>query len=194
MLLNRRHKVRHPKKVQFLVQRGVMQNRVSIDERPVIVSTRMEPGHWEGDSMVSRKSSVALNTMVERTSGLVCISKLRDITSKETARVIVRRLGRIPQRLRRTLTLDNGFENARHEKIAKTVATQIYFAHPYHSWERGTNENTNGLIRWYLPKGTDFAAIPERTISLIEYRLNTRPRKRLGWRTPLEAFNSLVLH
>mgnify|MGYP001572134419 CR=1 FL=1 len=132
--------------------------------------------------------------MVERTSGLVLISKLKDCTGKETARVVVRRLGRIPRPLRRTLTLDNGFENARHEEITKTLAMQVYFAHPYHSWERGTNENTNGLIRWYLPKGTDFAMIPEEMISSIEYKLNTRPRKRLGWRTPLEAFNSLALH
>lgn len=194
MLLKRRHKTRHPKKIPFLVQGGVMQNRISIDARPAIVDARMEPGHWEGDSMVSRKSSTALNTIVERTSGLVFISKLKDGTGKETARVVTRRLCRLPQRLRRTLTLDNGFENARHEEIAKTLATQIYFAHPYHSWERGTNENTNGLIRWYLPKGTDFATIPEETISLIEHRLNTRPRKRLGWRTPLEVFNSLMLH
>jgi IS30 family transposase len=192
--LKRRHKVRYRKKTLFLVQKGVMRNRVSIDARPAIVDTRREPGHWEGDSMVSRKSLAALNTMVERTTGFVFISKLRDTTGKETARVVVRRLCRIPQRLRRTLTLDNGFENARHEEIARTLTTQIYFAHPYHSWERGTNENTNGLIRWYLPKGTDFATIPEHTISSIEYRLNTRPRKRLGWRTPLEAFNSLLLH
>ena len=194
MLLKRRHKTRHPKHIPYAVKRGVMQNRISIDARPALVNARQEPGHWEGDSMVSRKSRAALNTMVERTSGLVFISKLENITGKETSRVVQRRLRRIPQRLRRTLTLDNGFENARHEEITKKLATQVYFAHPYHSWERGTNENTNGLIRWYLPKGTDFATIPEETISSIEYKLNTRPRKRLGWRTPLEVFNSFLLH
>ena len=155
---------------------------------------RQEPGHWEGDSMVSHKSTVGLNTLVERTTGLVFISKLQDSTGKETTNAVVRRLKRIPRTLRRTLTLDNGFENTGHENMQKSLNTKVYFAHPYHSWERGTNENTNGLIRWYLPKGTDFATIAKETISLIEYKLNTRPRKRLGWRTPLEAFNSLVLH
>ena len=94
--------------------------------------------------------------------------------------------------MRKTITLDNGHENAGHEEIAKRVGMNIYFAHPYHSWERGTNENTNGLIRWYLPKGTDFATVSEERIQEIECRLNTRPRKRLGWRTPLEVFNQSV--
>lgn len=192
--LKRRHKVRHRKTVPYLVNRGPFYNRVSIDERPLSVNNRQEPGHWEGDSMVSRKSSVRLNTLVERTSGLVFISKLNDGTGKETARTIIRRLARVPQRLHKTLTLDNGFENTRHEEIARTSAMNVYFAHPYHSWERGTNENTNGLIRWYLPKGTDFATIPEETVRSIEKQLNSRPRKRLNWLTPLEVFNSLVLH
>jgi len=100
---------------------------------------------------------------------------------------------RIPKVLRRTLTLDNGPENAKHERIANLTGMDIFFAHPYHSWERGTNENTNGLIRWYLPKGTDFSAVPERTLQEVEHRLNTRPRKRLDWRTPEEVFNSFLL-
>ena len=192
--LRRRHKVRHPKKIPYVVEKGALRERISIDERPAEVDERSIPGHWEGDSVVSRQSLVRLNTLVERTSGLVRISKVSDGSGKETTWAVIRRLCRIPRRLRKTLTVDNGFENAGHKDIRKFLGTDVYFAHPYHSWERGTNENTNGLIRWYLPKGTDFATIPETVISEIEYRLNTRPRKRLDWQTPLEVFNSFVLH
>lgn len=192
--LRRRHKVRHPKKIPYVVEQGALRERVSIDERPSEVLERRIPGHWEGDSVVSRKSAVRLNTLVERTSGLVRISKIANGSGKETTQAVIRRLRRIPRCLRKTLTVDNGFENAGHKGIKQVLGTDVYFAHPYHSWERGTNENTNGLIRWYLPKGTDFATIPDTVISAIEYRLNTRPRKRLGWQTPLEVFNSFVLH
>jgi IS30 family transposase len=177
-----------------VIEKGALRERISIDERPPEVLDRRIPGHWEGDSMVSRQSSSRLNTLVERTSGLVCISKIPNGSGKETTRAVIRRLCRIPKRLRKTLTVDNGIENAGHRDIGTSLGTNVYFAHAYHSWERGTNENTNGLIRWYLPKGTDFATIPEAVIDEIEYRLNTRPRKRLYWQTPLEVFNSFVLH
>lgn len=192
--LRRRHKVRHPKKIPYVIEKGALRERISIDLRPDEVDERDIPGHWEGDSVVSKKSLVRLNTLVERTSGLVCISKIANGSGKETTRAVIRRLRRIPRRLRKTLTVDNGFENAGHKDISGSLGTDVYFAHPYHSWERGSNENTNGLIRWYLPKGTDFATIPETVISEIEYRLNTRPRKRLDWQTPLEVFHSFVLH
>lgn len=192
MCLKRRHKVRHPKYVPCTVAKGPIQNRVFIDERPGEVAQRVMLGHWEGDSMVSRQSLVGLNTLVERVTGLVYISKIKNTTAKETTRVVTQRLQSIPRRLRKTLTLDNGHENAGHGDIAQKLNTKIFFAHPYHSWERGTNENTNGLIRWYLPKRTDFATVSEERIREIEYRLNTRPRKRLGWRTPLEVFTQGV--
>lgn len=192
--LRRRHKVRHPKRIPYVIKKGALRERVSIDERPSEVEDRSIPGHWEGDSVVSRKSAVRLNTLVERTSGLVYIFKLKNGSGQETTQAVIRRLRRVPRCLRKTLTVDNGFENAKHRGIKQTLGIDVYFAHPYHSWERGTNENTNGLIRWYLPKGTDFATIPEALVKDIEYRLNTRPRKRLGWQTPLEVFNSLVLH
>lgn len=194
VLLRRRHKVRRPRKLRYAIEQGALRNRISIDERPPIVDRRKQPGHWEGDSIVSKQSSVGLNTLVERTSGLVCISKIKNGSGKETARAVIRRLQRIPRNLRRTLTLDNGFENAGHQEIAYQTGAVVYFAHPYHSWERGTNENTNGLIRWYLPKKIDFATIPVEAVAEIEYRLNSRPRKRLKWRTPLEVFNTYLLH
>lgn len=187
--LKRHHKARKPKKVPYPAQKGCITNRIWIDERSPLVELRREQGHWEGDSMVSKKSSVGLNTLVERVSGVVLISKLRDSTKDETTRAVVQKLGILPRNLRQTLTVDNGHENAGHIEITHTIGTLCYFAHPYHSWERGTNENTNGLIRWYLPKGTDFATVGDERIREIEIKLNNRPRKRLGWRTPYEVFN-----
>ena len=192
MCLKRRHKIRHPKFVPFKESKGPIQNRVFITERPGEVDARIAVGHWEGDSMVSRQSLAGLNTLVERVTGLVFITKIKDTTAAETAQAVAERLALLPQWMRQTMTVDNGHENANHEQIAKTLGIKIYFAHPYHSWERGTNENTNGLIRWYLPKKTDFATIADERIREIEHRLNTRPRKRLGWRSPLEAFNQRV--
>jgi IS30 family transposase len=122
----------------------------------------------------------------------VLITKIQNATGAETKKVVVKRFKRLSVELRKTITVDNGSENAEHEEISKILNIKIFFAHPYHSWERGTNENTNGLIRWYLPKGTDFATISDERIKDIERHLNTRPRKRLGWRTPLEVFNQGV--
>ncbi len=159
---------------------------ISIEERPKEVEKRLILGHWEGDSMVSMKSTVGLNTLVERKSGLVLISKIRNKTKEETSNTVINRLKNIPCK---TLTLDNGTENFGYEEIQKELQISCYFAHPYCSGERGTNENTNGLIRYYFPKGTDFALIEEDTIQAVERALNNRPRKRLGWKTPLEVFN-----
>lgn len=192
LYLKRGHKVRKPKFVPFQEEKGAIKDRVFIDARPKEVDERIQPGHWEGDSMVSRKSLVGLNTLVERVTGLVCITKILNTTAVETTRAVTKRLSRFPQRMRRTITVDNGHENAGHKKIAEEIKVKVFFAHAYHSWERGTNENTNGLIRWYLPKGTDFAMVSDKRIREIERRLNTRPRKRLGWKTPLEVFNQSV--
>lgn len=139
--------------------------------------------------MVSRKSTVALNTLVERKTGLVFITKVVDGTAASTRIAVEARLGMLPSSLRKTLTLDNGSENACAPELQTALGIDCYAAHPYSSWERGTNENTNGLIRWYLPKGTDFALVDDATIKAIETELNNRPRKRLGWRTPLEAMS-----
>lgn len=190
--LKRRHKARKSKFVPYTEEKGPIKNRVFIDVRPAEVDQRRAPGHWEGDSIVSRQSLVGLNTLVERVTGLVFITKIKNTTAAVTTNVVTKRLAPLPRSMRKTITFDNGHENAGHEKIAEEIGTNIYFAHPYHSWERGTNENTNGLIRWYLPKGTDFATVSEERIQEIEYRLNTRPRKRLRWQTPLEVFNRCV--
>ena len=186
--LKRRHR-RREKKGMRKGQRIFKPKGFSIEERPKEVDRRKTLGHWEGDSVVSRKSKVGLNTLVERKTGLVLISKIKNGTANETANTVVKRLQNFPCK---TLTTDNGTENFAYEKIQDELKISCYFAHPYCSGERGTNENTNGLIRWYLPKGTDFATISDETLKAIENTLNNRPRKRLGWKTPLEAFNECV--
>lgn len=185
--LRRNHKKRVKKSYLRRSKRSNISNRMPIESRPQEVEERKVLGHWEGDSVVSMKSKVGLNTIVERKSRFVLISKLNDKTAEETKKAVVLRLGTFPPSLRKTLTLDNGSENAYHQKITEQIGTKCYFANPYHSWERGTNENTNGLIRWYLPKGTDFANVSEADIRNIEWLLNTRPRKTLNYKTPIEV-------
>lgn len=142
--------------------------------------------------VVSKGNRDGINPLVERKTGLVFITKVRDKTTRSTTTAIASRLAPLPPPLKTTLTLDNGFENGDWQGIEQQASTRVFFAHPYHSWERGTNENTNGLIRWYFPKGTNFATIPDETIQAVEQALNSRPRKRLGWKTPLETFNESV--
>jgi IS30 family transposase len=186
--LKRRHKQRQRKGMRKY-QRIFKHKGLSIEMRPREVEKRRNVGHWEGDSMVSRKSKVGLNTLVERKTGLVLISKIQNGTALETANTVI---GRLKDFSPKTLTVDNGTENFAYQQIENNLQISCYFAHPYCSGERGTNENTNGLIRHYFPKGTDFATISNEDISRVEYILNTRPRKRLGWKTPLEVFNQSV--
>jgi transposase, IS30 family len=161
----------------------------SIDERPKEVEQRKTVGHWEGDSVESIDHKPGINTLVERKVGLVFISKLKNKSSRATTNVMIERFKYIPEKLKRTVTLDNGFENGDWEGIESETGLKCYYAHPYHSWERGTNENTNGLIRDYFPKKTDFDLITDEEIQWVEYQLNSRPRKRLNWLTPLEAWS-----
>jgi IS30 family transposase len=186
-LLRRAHKKRKNKSIGRKVRKTTIPNRIPIDDRPKSVESRRQYGHWEGDSLISRKSKAALNTLVERKSRLVLITKLSRKSADETNQAVIDRLKKLPAKGRQTLTLDNGTENAKHEALSARLGIKCYFARPYASWERGTNENANGLIRWYLPKGTDFRKITSEQIARIEYLLNSRPRKCLGYRTPTEV-------
>lgn len=185
--LKRRHRLR-ANKAGRRAWRLMKPHHPSIDIRPSIVEARSRIGDWEGDTVESRDHKPGINTLVDRKTGLVCITKLRDRTSENTTEAVMRRLSLLPPRLRHTLTLDNGPENSDWKTIQQGLDTAVFYAHAYHSWERGTNENTNGLIRYYFPKKTDFTMISETELSRVEWELNTRPRKRLGWRTPLEVF------
>lgn len=184
--LRRRRKRRIPHGVRRC-QRVLAPHGPSIDTRPDVVNVRARLGDWEGDSVESIAHKPGVNTVVERSSGLVLITKLSDRTTKATVTALGKRFREMPPLLKHTLTLDNGFENGNWRGIEAATGLSCYFAHPYHSWERGSNENTNGLIRDYFPKKTDFTIIPDEQLTYVERQLNERPRKRLGYLTPNEV-------
>jgi transposase, IS30 family len=166
--------------------RGHIRNRVSIDQRPVVVEERSRLGDWELDTIHGHGRN-GLLTAVERKAGLVRLSK---VDRRGAAEVGSAATGRLASDLVLTLTADNGKEFADHEQISRKLEADFYFAHPYSSWERGSNENTNGLVRQYFPKGTDFDEIEPWEVQWVEDRLNNRPRKRLDWATPNEVYYS----
>jgi IS30 family transposase len=185
----RRKRKRRIRKGARRCQRIFKSKGTSIDERPEIVNERKRIGDWESDSVESKDHKPGINTLVERQTGLVLISKLFDKTSKSTTTAIVKRLNYLSLQVKQTITFDNGTENSNWSEIERKTNAKTYFCNPYRSWERGTNENTNGLIREYFPKKTDFTTIPDREIKRVEIELNNRPRKRLNYKTPLEAFS-----
>lgn len=189
--LRRSRKRRQPKNSRK-GQRIFKPNGVSIEEREEVVNTRQRYGDWEGDTVESCNHLPGVNTLLERKSGLYLVTKVKDKTSKSTREAVVKRMYNIPKHLKHTITLDNGPENRDWRPLQKSTKLKVYFANPYHSWERGSNENANGLLRQYFPKGTDFATISDIELSLVEYLINTRPRKRLGYKTPLEIWSVAV--
>lgn len=183
-----RHKV-HSYRNRSLTQdnRGRIKGAVSIDDRPSVVDERSRIGDWEMDLIIGKPSGPALLTMVDRKSRFTLIAKVPNKTSEAVALQIMAKLLAHRTRLH-TLTFDNGKEFAAHAMIDEILDCNSYFAHPYSSWERGLNENTNGLIRQYFPKGTDFKFITEKQISEVETKLNTRPRKCLDRKIPSSIF------
>ena len=165
---------------------STIKNRVSIDNRPEYINNRTEIGHWEADTMVSKQSKNVIQVLFERKIKLLKVSKLENRTAKEMSDGIIKQLKKNPDYLIKSITYDNGKENAYHEKTNKSLNTKSYFCNPYHSWEKGGVENSNGLIRRYLPKKTDFALIDYEYIKKIENLLNNRPRKSLDYKTPNE--------
>jgi IS30 family transposase len=190
-LLPRSHKTRKRKYTDKTGPKTKIFNRTSIEQRPSIVNERKEPGHWETDTMVCKSNIPAINTTVERVTRFAIISKLNRKNAYNKACSLIDRLSQINPELRRSITYDNGTENAGHTMINHSLGTKSYFAHPYHSWERGCNENINGLIRRFIPKKTDLYSIAEEQLVEIEHKLNNRPRKCLNYRTPFEAASSL---
>ncbi|MDE2117793.1 MAG: IS30 family transposase [Betaproteobacteria bacterium] len=168
-------------------RRGIIPNRQSIEERPVIVEERSRIGDWEADTIIGKNHRQAIVSLVERKSGFTLIRKVKRKTARAVRKAAVSLLK--PHRDKvHTVTSDNGREFSEHEQIAKALQADFYFAHPYASWERGTNENTNGLIRQYFPKSRDFTTITQQEINAAMKRLNNRPRKRLGFLTPSQVF------
>jgi IS30 family transposase len=164
-------------------------NQVSIDNRPQHIELRNEVGHWEGDLVIGKNHKSAIGTIVERKTRFTLIVKLESKKAGEVANEFSKILNKLNPIYKKTMTYDNGIEMARHEKITKNTGMKIYFAHPYSSWERGTNENTNGLIRRYLPKGTNFNEIHINQLQIIQEKLNNRPRKIIGYKTPKEMMD-----
>ena len=166
-------------------------NRVGIEKRPAQVDTRTTCGHWEGDTIVGKNNDGFILTLVERVSRLLHAVKLQTKKAPDTAQAVVETLLDRPASWLKTITYDNGTEFAAHEYMTEQLGTAIYFAAPYSAYQRGTNENTNGLIRRYLPKSTCFASLTQRQLDTIVEKINNRPRKCLGYRTPNEVFNEI---
>jgi len=173
-------------------RRGQIAEMISITERPAEVADRTIPGHWEGDLILGRGHQSALGTLVERTTRTVPLVRLpaRDATS--VRRAFTRKLKHVPKQMKLLLTYDRGKEMTEHRLFTRDTQMAVYFAHPQSPWERGTNGNTNGLIRQYFPKGTDFNEVSAYQIRKVQDRLNGRPRKVLNWQTPFEAFDELL--
>lgn len=168
-------------------RRGKLKATADISGRPAIVETCGRFGDWEGDTIVGRRRQGGLVTLVERKSGFARIGVVRQLRSKNVRRSMRRLAGELPPGLRHTLTLDNGKEFAGHQGVARSTGLAIYFARPYHAWERGRNEHFNGLVRQYFPKGTDLSRIGAAEVRHVLDQLNDRPRQRLGYRTPREV-------
>lgn len=169
--------------------RGLIPCRIDIDERPAVVAERSRIGDWEADTIVGAEHKGAILSLVERVSRYTLLKKLDAATAETTGAAIITKM-QPHRKLVHTITSDNGKEFAEHQRVAKKLQTGFYFAKPYHSWERGLNENTNGLVRQYFPKGTPFAKVSSEEVERVQNLLNSRPRKTLGFKSPNEVFSA----
>jgi IS30 family transposase len=174
-------------------RRGRIAGMVNIAQRPPEALDRAVPGHWEGDLITGAENKSAIGTLVERCTSYVMLLHLPNSHGADDVQAaMVEAMSRLPQTLRRTLTWDQRQEMANHAAIAKATQLDIYFCDPHSPWQRATNENTNGLLRQYFPKSTDLSGYHPDYLEFVAAQLNTRPRKRLGWRTPAEALDQLL--
>lgn len=180
----RRRAKKYMKRINGKTRRGQIIGRIGIENRPPIVESRTRIGDWEADTIVGKAHQGAIVSLVERKTRYTCLIKVERATAEAVQTAITTALAPFPVH---SITFDNGKEFAQHLAIAEALKTQTFFARPYHSWERGTNENTNGLVRQYIPKKTDFANISHEDVEKVEYLLNTRPRKCLDYNIPVRA-------
>jgi IS30 family transposase len=173
--------------------RGRIPACTSIEGRPAVVDRRARYGDWEGDTLVGAGRRGGAVSLVERKSGYLLLGRIENLQAATVRQSATELYRSTPPALRKTLTLDNGKEFTEHRELAAETSLTVLFAQPYCAWQRGTNENTNGLIRQYFPKGTDLARIPKQRFTRVQHRLNNRPRKRLGYRTPLEVLAPRLL-
>lgn len=192
-LLRKAHKTRKSR-AQGTDRRGTLPNMTSIHLRPIEVAARIVPGHWEGDLIKGAGNRSAVGTLVERKSRYLILVKLRDASAEAVLDSFTQRFRHVPACVRKTLTYDQGREMAKHETLAKRLKIDVYFADPHSPWQRPTNENTNGLVRQYLPKGLDLAPFSQGYLNAIARELNDRPRKCLAFETPLEVFAREIMN
>jgi IS30 family transposase len=191
--LRQGHKARRPRG-RGQDRRGGLKHMTSIHDRPAEVADRTVPGHWEGDLIKGAGNRSAVGTLVERTSRYVVLARMDGTGADAALEAFTRKFRRLPAEVRKTLTYDQGKEMARHEELARRVSIQVYFADPHSPWQRPSNENANGLIREYLPKGMDLSGVSQAHLNAIARRLNERPRKVLGFKTPTEVFQHEILN
>lgn len=189
--LRRRHKKRRKQRRYGAGQR-FRAGRLGIDQRPEVVAGRQRFGDWEGDTIQGKPGTGCVATMVERKSRYLVATKLENKKAATLTEKCIKAFGHIPRKMRQTLTLDNGSEFANFKELEKKTRLTVYFADPYAAWQRGANENTNGLLRQYFQKGIDFRKTDEDAVAEAVRRLNNRPRKCLGYRTPHEVFWSVA--
>lgn len=171
---------------------GAIPEMISIEERPAVVADRIVPGHWEGDLIMGAGNRSAIGTLVERTTRWTFLVELKHKDAPSVRRAFAREMKTLPPQLARSLTYDQGKEMSEHKLFTEQTKIKVYFAHPHSPWERGTNENTNGLIRDFFPHGTDFSKVTKHKLKNVQQLLNERPRKTLLWNTPAEAFTKLL--
>ncbi len=190
--LRRRPALRHARAADGIQpHRGRIPEAISIRERPAAANDRAVPGHWEGDLLQGARQSY-IATLVERQSRYVLLIRLPNKETATVTRALTRRIRRLPQHLRRSLTWDRGHEMAAHRTFTIATNVQVYFCDPRSPWQRGSNENTNGLLRQYFPRGVDIAAYSQAQLNRVAHQLNTRPRETLGFTTPAAMLASIV--
>jgi IS30 family transposase len=186
-LLRHGHSKRRPR-ARGKDRRGQIPNMVPISERPAEIEQRLVPGHWEGDTIKGKYNQSAVGTLVERTSLFALLAKMNGTGAEAAVEGFTRVLDRVEAQKRLSVTYDRGKEMAQHEKLSANTGIKVYFADPHAPWQRGINENTNGLIRQFLPKGQDLSIHSQEELDKIAWLLNSRPRKSLGWKCPAEIF------
>jgi len=186
-----RHKARR-KKIIKGTKRSKIKDAVSIDNRPLVINQRMRIGDFEGDLIIGKGQKSAIATLVDRKSRYTLIVKVKNRKSNTVVNALSNAILKLPVEKRKSMTYDNGTEMSEHKLFTKLTGMKVYFAHPYSSWERGTNENTNGLIRRYFPKKTDFNNITQQQLNDVQDLLNNRPRKVLGYKTPYQVFFNIA--
>ena len=175
-----------------VARKGNIANLVPLSQRPAEADSREVPGHWEGDFIKGARNASAIGTAVERTSRFVLLTQMNGCTATHGLEGFTRRFNGVKPELRKTFTYDRGSEMARHQELTAATGMKVYFCDPHSPWQRGSNENMNGLVRQYLPKGMDLSTVTPQALAYIESALNDRPRKVLGFRTPREVYTELV--